>query len=215
MQKDGQKDYWDRVAGKKVFTIEFSCREFKHFVSADAAILDFGCGYGRTLEQLTQEGFLHLSGCDISPAMIALARDKVPSSELKVNEAGHIPFADNTFDAVLLVAVLTSVTGNDEQLQLMSEIRRVLKDGGILYVGDFLLNSDERNLLRYREGAELFGTYGIFSLPEGAVLRHHDPVWLDELFSGFEIILYRESDHVTMNGHRSRGFYYFGRYSSS
>ncbi|MGC4951250.1 class I SAM-dependent methyltransferase [Streptomyces sp. DT224] len=43
-----------------------------------AAILDYGCGYGRTLRALEQQGFTNLTGADISPGMISRARTLHP-----------------------------------------------------------------------------------------------------------------------------------------
>lgn len=42
-----------------------------------------------------------------------------------------------------------AVYGRMLQKELLAEIKRILKPQGILHVNDFLLNTDERNLLRY------------------------------------------------------------------
>ena len=82
--------------------------------------------------------------------------------------------------------MLTCIVSNGDQKQLISEIYRILKPGGIVYVNDFLLNTDERNTLRYLQYQEQFGIYGAFELPEGAVVRHHSEEWIKELFCNFE-----------------------------
>ena len=114
-------------------------------------------------------------------------------------------------DAVVLFAVLTCIANNEEQEQLIKEIRRVLKPNGILYVNDFLLNTDERNLSRYSKYAEKYGVYGVFELPEGALLRHHDEKWLEELFCAFKMKRYEKLIFTTMNGNKSNGFFYIGQ----
>lgn len=46
----------------------------KHFpTNTDAAIVDFGCGYGAHLFVLKQLGYTNLSGIDVSPEMVELA----------------------------------------------------------------------------------------------------------------------------------------------
>jgi hypothetical protein len=85
-----------------------------------------------------------------------------------------------------------------------------LKPGGIVYIGDFLLNSDERNLERYKEFSERFG-YGVFVLEDGGILRHHSEEWIKELTSGFEMLEFLKTTHTTMNGHISNGFYLVAR----
>ncbi len=100
---------------------------------------------------------------------------------------------------------------NEEQEQLLSEIKRILKPQGILYVNDFLLNTDERNLTRYAKYKETYGIYGVFELPEGAVCRHHDETWIKQLLKDFSEQEYSHLTFTTMNGNKSNGFYFIGR----
>jgi hypothetical protein len=93
----------------------------------------------------------------------------------------------------------------------MSEIERVLKDGGILYINDYLLNTDQRNIERYDKAKGKHGVYGIFELPEGAVVRHHTMDHIFDLTSGFDRLVFETVVYTTMNGNRSNGFYYIGR----
>ncbi len=50
----------------------------------------------------------------------------------------------------------------------MGEIQRVLRPHGSLYINDFLINHDQRNVDRYNVFKEIYGTYGVFRLDEGA-----------------------------------------------
>ena len=123
----------------------------------------------------------------------------------------HIGLAGESADAVILFAVLTCIAADEEQRRLIAELRRILKPGGILYVNDFLLNSDERNIRRYEKYLDEYGIYGVFEQPEGAVLRHHSEEYVKLLLSGFEELRYEHLTFTTMNGNRSNGFYYLGR----
>ncbi|MEX0939597.1 MAG: class I SAM-dependent methyltransferase [Pirellulales bacterium] len=49
----------------------------------DGLIVDLGCGSGICAEHLTEAGY-SVVGVDLSPAMIALARQRAPSGELRV-----------------------------------------------------------------------------------------------------------------------------------
>jgi len=206
------RSYWDAVAGKKEFTVPLPEALLTRYVASDAALLDCGCGYGRSLAELQSRGYRRLAGCDFSSAMIALARARVPDAELKVNAPLELPFADRCFDAVLLLAVLTCIIADADQQRMLGEIVRVLRPGGVVIAGDFLLNTDARNQARYRQYQAQFGTYGVFALPEeGAVLRHHDRAWLETLFAGFDALDFQTTVYRTMNGHRSNGFYFVGK----
>ena len=205
-----QQKYWDSVSKKKEFTTPFHAQEFTKYVEKQATILDVGCGYGRTLDELYQIGYRNLIGTDFSQGMIERGKAQFPALDLRVENSGGIDLPDGSVDAVILFAVLTCIRDNAEQKELLQEIRRVLKPKGILYVNDFLLNTDERNLLRYQKGHDKYGVYGVFELPEGAVCRHHSEPWISELLAGFTTIAYEHLTFTTMNGNKSNGFYFMG-----
>lgn len=205
-----QEDYWNQASEKKEFTTPFQLEVFGNYVSKEQTILDVGCGYGRTLNELRQAGWGHLIGMDFAGGMIQRGHKLFPFLDLRVMKNGQLALPDNSVDAVILFAVLTCLRSNEEQKHLIGEIRRVLKPGGTLYVNDFLLNRDSRNLERYRTGAEKYGIYGVFDLPEGAICRHHEEAWLKELLSGFAHLKWDHLTFTTMNGHQSNGFYMIG-----
>lgn len=210
-----QQEYWNRVSEKKEFTTPFQAEDFARYVDKDSHILDVGCGYGRTLDELHQSGYRNLTGIDFSEGMIARGRKQFPYLDLRVMETEKIDLPDAGMDAVILFAVLTCIRTDEEQKRLLAELKRVLKPSGILYVNDFLLNTDERNLSRYEAFKEIYGTYGVFELPEGAVCRHHDESWIRELLKDFRTLKYRHLTFTTMNGHTSNGFYFIGELSDS
>jgi len=204
------KDYWNSVSDTKQFTTPFQAESFGQYVTTDAKILDVGCGYGRTLNELYTMGYRNLTGIDFSSGMIARGKKQFPHLNLLVKKDETIDFPDNHFDAVILFAVLTCITSNQEQQALISEIKRVLKPGGILYINDFLLNTDERNITRYQKYETRYGTYGVFELQEGAVLRHHSKEHILKLTSDFTKEQFEPRTFTTMNGNTSNGFYYIG-----
>ena len=65
-----QKDYWNRAAADKEFTTPFQLAAFERYVAREALVLDVGCGYGRTLDELYRAGWRGLIGIDFSEAMI-------------------------------------------------------------------------------------------------------------------------------------------------
>jgi SAM-dependent methyltransferase len=74
---DSQVPYWDAAAGTKTFTHPLHL-SWLDGISRHAAILGYGCGYGRVMEKLEQHGFDNLTGADISPGMIRRARHLHP-----------------------------------------------------------------------------------------------------------------------------------------
>jgi hypothetical protein len=114
-------------------------------------------------------------------------------------------------DAVLLLGVLTCVPSDEGQRSIIQEIYRVLRKGALLHIGDFWLQTDQRNQERYKRGLERHGTYGVFDLPEGVTLRHHSRQWIEELTHLFHQIAIDDIHVTTMNGHPALAFQWFGR----
>ena len=202
--------YWNQAAQTKDFTTNLRIDEFSRYVSKKDFIVDVGCGYGRILGELQRLGYTKLIGFDPAASMISRGKAEYPSLDLRLMHGEVLDLPDESADAVLLMGVLTCIASDAVQDRLLQEIFRVLKPGGILYVNDFLINEDRRNLTRYEKYKDLYGIRGVFVLPEGAHLRHHTEERIRILFERFEQKEYQRLTFRTMNGHTSRGFFYIG-----
>ncbi|GLY02596.1 class I SAM-dependent methyltransferase [Actinoplanes sp. NBRC 101535] len=106
----------------------------------DGAVLDIGTGPGRLLHAVaTLRPDLRLSGADLSPDMVALARRAWPSTalrpaDLRVADVGDLPWPDGTFDVV--TSTLSAHEWPDQR-RAAAELVRVLRPGGLLLVWDF------------------------------------------------------------------------------
>jgi len=91
--------------------------------------LDVGCGKGQLLN-LLQADFRYSAGCDVSKDMMR----QITGIETRVQvNPLEIPFEDGAFDLVTAVCVYHHVPVAARAL-LTSEIRRVLKPGGIFCI---------------------------------------------------------------------------------
>ena len=142
--------------------------------------------------------------------MIEAARERFPEITFEQIESVKIPLPDESVDGALLFSVLTCVPTDDGQRAIIKELHRVLRRGGLLYISDLALQSDERNLTRYARDETKYGTYGVFDLPEGVTVRHHDPKWIETLTSEFYKVALDDVDVVTMNGNPAKAFQWFG-----
>ncbi|MCF8068809.1 MAG: class I SAM-dependent methyltransferase [Desulfobacterales bacterium] len=206
-----QEKYWDKVAGEKAFTTPFQLELFAKHVSINALIFDFGCGYGRTLNELHNFGYKNLVGADFSENMIKRGKSLYPHLDIRKIENNPLPFDDNHFDAIILLAVITCIIDNDAQEVLIEDIHRILKSNGIVYINDFLINKDKRNIDRYKKFETKYNNYGTFELPEGVTFRHHAEERIKFITGYFKTISYEPVIYETMNGNRSKGFYYIGK----
>jgi len=144
--------------------------------------------------------------------MVAAARERFPGiSFQEFIQAPNLALADESVDATFLFSVLTCVPSDYGQRSIIQEISRVLRRGGLLYISDLWLQSDLRNVERYERGQAKYGMYGVFDLPEGVTVRHHDRRWIETLTSKYELLALDEIEVQTMNGNLARGFQWFGR----
>lgn len=181
-----------------------------HWLSLDSIIVDFGCGYGRSLGELAEQGYDNLIGLDFSPAMIEAARERFPEITFEQIESVNIPLPDESVDGALLFSVLTCVPTDEGQQAIVKELHRVLRRGGLLYISDLWLQDDERNRTRYQRDESKYGMYGVFDLPEGVTVRHHNPKWIETLTNEFYNVALDDVDVVTMNGNPAKAFQWFG-----
>lgn len=100
------------------------------------AILDVGCGTGAFLE-FYQRYKSSLYGIDMSPAMLEIARARLgETAELHLGSAAETPYPDNFFDLVVSMLVLHEIDP-PIRLEILTEIKRVLKPDGRVLLIDF------------------------------------------------------------------------------
>jgi ubiquinone/menaquinone biosynthesis C-methylase UbiE len=105
------------------------------YIPLEAKFLDVGCGAGYAMKMARETRHCESSGIDPEPRSHGVGRyvnTLVQNENILQGFAESLPFDDQTFDVVYSSHVLEHV--NDEQKSL-SEMRRVLKDDGILIIG--------------------------------------------------------------------------------
>lgn len=132
-------------------------------------VLEIGPGSGTfTIEaakRVREKG--KVFAIDIQPSVISklhsrLQKEKIANVITKVASAYELPFQDKTFDRVFMIAVLGEVP---DKKKALLQIKRVLKDNGLLAIGEFLPDPDyprRKTVIRWYENAdfELVREYG-------------------------------------------------------
>lgn len=205
---DNQAGYWNSAGLAKSFTHPIDVGWLRG-LAGTARIVDYGCGYGRVTGLVREHGFAGVEGFDVSAGLVERARRAHPDLRFTtLARPPRLPLPDGDVDAVLLIAVLTCVPTDAGQRELIDELHRVLRPGGLLYLSDVLLQTDERNVERYRRSGHR--PYGFFETDDGAIFRHHDRTYLRGLLAGFDLVEEREIAVATMNGNPVRAVQMLG-----
>lgn len=119
------------------------------------AILDLGCGPGQTTVFLHRAGLTDVIGTDVSPAMIAVARQRNEETlRFEVADMLHLPYEANTVGGA--VAFYSIVHFSMYELALaFEEIYRVLKPAGQLLLAFHAQHSEDEQ--RQHERTEFMG----------------------------------------------------------
>jgi ubiquinone/menaquinone biosynthesis C-methylase UbiE len=137
-------------------------------IQAGMKVLEIGPGPGTfTLEAAKRVGAEgRFVTVDLQPSIIArlddrLRRAGVSNVITKVADAAALPLPDRTFDRVFLIAVLGEIADKEDALR---QIRRVLRDDGLLAIGEFLQDPDyirQKTLIELSQatGFELASSY--------------------------------------------------------
>lgn len=205
MSIDNQREYWDRVAQQKTFTHPVNIDLLLQFVEKDATIIDYGCGYGRIVAELIESGFSAVAGYDTSVEIINRGKEKqLPIYHIAA--PSNLPLENNSVDCILLFAVLTCIPSNKGQSALIQLLHSKLKPGGVIYISDYYLQSNEVSKSRYTCFENEPDNFGVFTLPEGATLRHHTKEWITSLFADFTVECELPVAVKTMNGNTAEAF---------
>lgn len=169
------KDYNRIGARYRRYLVEYAGLKPTH------KVLDVGCGAGRIAKALVKylrPGTAY-HGFDVYPEAIKWCQENLTKRypNFKFQDVGlyngqyapegkqsaatfKFPFADASFDFVILISVFTHMLP-DEVDNYLSEISRVLKPGGRCFITWFLLNEESRQLIEAGRSKVAFG----FALP--------------------------------------------------
>ena len=104
----------------------------QHTTLDGKALLDYGCGSGRWVEYFNKLN-VNYYGVDISSEMIALSTTLYPEKDFRTLQEKQIPLDTNSCDFIFSIAVIHH-NQKPQQLEILSELNRVLKPGGFLFL---------------------------------------------------------------------------------
>ena len=133
--------YADAVRAEEYSKLEFANTYYLAFRDLPAIIqqhvtgnqaIDFGCGTGRSTRFIRQLGF-NTIGIDISPEMIAKARELDPGGDYRLvagDDFSRLP--QREFDLVISLFTFDNIAGFDLKERLFRQLANLLRDSGKL-----------------------------------------------------------------------------------
>ena len=112
-------------------------REAREPIAEGSPVLDVGCGGGRWLRVLTEEGVPEerLHGVDLIPERVAAASRSLPDADVQMGDGSRrLPYGDGSFGLVLMFTVLSSMHDRGAAAAAVAEAGRVLRTGGLLAI---------------------------------------------------------------------------------
>lgn len=135
------QNFWDKNAGRYDRFMRKDAAAYEQLyellrpVVRQKTVLELATGTGLIAKHIVRYAD-HIEATDASQEMIEQAKQGVKSAKLyfSVQDMFHLPYADQSFDVVIVVNALHIVP---EPEKALSEIRRVLKDDGVLVAPTF------------------------------------------------------------------------------
>jgi ubiquinone/menaquinone biosynthesis C-methylase UbiE len=128
---------WGKYPGESL--IQFIARNFYKLKRDEVNILEIGCGPGANIWYLSREGF-KAYGIDGSEVAIDIAKKRLQSEQLsanfKIGDVKALPYEINFFDAVIDNECMYA-NNEPNSHTILSEVKRVLKPGGLFYSRTF------------------------------------------------------------------------------
>lgn len=173
-------------------------------ITQEDAVLEVGCGAGAFLKEL--KAYRKIGGVDYSESAIKAIK-QILDGEFHVAEAIDLPFSDNSFDKVLSYGVFFYFDSYDYAKLAFSEMMRVMKPSGTLFIGDINDLDKKETALRLREESS-----------QERKTNHLSEKKVDHLYFSktfFEKLATEHDMEITFINHENIDFYYNAAYRYS
>lgn len=113
--------------------LQYELTKFANYLKIGDKILDAGCGAGRDVQYLSEEGF-EVTGIDMSKNLIKESLKRFKDGDFRLMDFRNPKFRNGFFNGIWFHGSFCHVKKKNA-LQTLLNLKKVLKKGGILYVG--------------------------------------------------------------------------------
>lgn len=137
-------------------------------------ILDLGCGTGLELDEIFKiMPFIHVTGIDLTQAMLDKLKQKHPNKNLSLINASYFDydFGTHKYDTVISFQTMHHFS-HEDKLKLYSKIFQSLKTDRCYIECDYMVESEEEETFYYSENKRIRKEQGI---PDGEFYHYDTP----------------------------------------
>jgi ubiquinone/menaquinone biosynthesis C-methylase UbiE len=173
---------WNKVAllyQEKFMELELyndSYNDFCKLLPSSAKILEIGCGPGNITRYLLQKdpGY-KITGLDVAPAMLELARINNPAAVFIEMDCRKLEEIKEKFDGLMCGFCLPYLSKEDVE-KLLSDATRLMEEGGIIY-------------LSYIEAAYEHSGFEAGSTGDESYVYYHQEDFIEQLLKNNDLII--------------------------
>lgn len=153
---------------------------------AKAAVLELACGPGNiTKHLLDRRGDINILATDLSPNMLALAKESNPQLETRLMDARRMGDLQKQFDGIMCGFCLPYLS-KEEAVRLIAVAAKRLNKGGVFYLSTMEGDYSKSGFETSSSGDKVF-------------MHYHEEKYLREALdrSGFNILLTERKNYVS------------------
>jgi ubiquinone/menaquinone biosynthesis C-methylase UbiE len=155
------KMYQEKFMDVSVYqeSLDFFLRHLKH---NNGSILEIACGPGNVTKNLLDKNpTLKILATDLSPNMLALAKENNPSADFKLMDGRSVALLKKKFAGIVCGFFLPYLS-KEETLWFIKDVASVLEEGGLLYLSTMEDDYHKSGFEKGSSGDEIFIHYHEF-----------------------------------------------------
>ena len=134
---------------KSRFRIWPSVKELLDSLPPYSTVLDIGCGNGKNMLYRKD---INMTGLEYSEALCEICINR--GLNVVQGDARSLPFKDNSFDAIIMIAVIHHIP-SDEHYKVLNEISRVLKPNGKALITNWAVEQPPNSRRTFTRGLNM------------------------------------------------------------